>query len=563
MVASIFNRFLLLGVLFSSSPALALTIQASVDKNPVIANESFTLTIAADEDIPRAAFRSDKLLDDFVVGATSVDRSTRLIQGQMSRETKWQVTLVAQQPGVYQIPAFTIEGAQTQPIELEVVAASPDDSQRGPVFLTASIDNDSPYVQQQLRYEVKLHLAQALESGSISPPQLDHADIQQLGRDEDREEVVDGQRYRVISRTYLITPRRSGEFTLQGSRFDGQVRDPDARGFASFSRPQSVTALAPDTELTIQPQPDSFSGRWLPSRQVSLEDEFDADKRYQVGEPVTRRITLTAEGVSEDQLPDLDVSYPAALRFYPERTERGSFNLNGERVAQAIFNGVFIPTQAGTYSLPAVEVLWWDVAANSAQVARLPAREITVHEPAGGIPSPTSVETGPTEGALPAEPRSPSIILPAESSNGCTLLTSIFASLWLITLGACAWLWFRPRRPATVVKSTQVPPASRKPLQQLKLACRNNDASAAREALLAWANSRNKTSGYQDLDTVSSDMQSDKLTEQVRNLQQALYAGRNESWHDGDSLWQAIQEMHVNDRKPAKGSSLPPLYPQS
>ncbi|MGX5914527.1 BatD family protein [Aliidiomarina sp. Khilg15.8] len=561
MVTTVFNRVLILALLMCSAPALAITLQASVDKNPVIANESFTLTIAADEDIPRAAFRSEQLLDDFVVGATSVDRSTRLIQGQMSRQTRWQVTLVARQPGTYQIPSFSIEGAQTQPIELEVVAASPDDGDRGPVFLTATLDNQTPYVQQQIRYEVKLHLAQTLESGSISPPQLDNADIQQLGRDEDREEVVDGQRYRVISRTYLITPRRSGDFTLQGSRFDGQVRDANARGFASFSRPQSVTALAPEVELRVKAQPPEYTGRWLPSQQVVLEDELEQEQRFQVGEPVTRRITLTAEGVREDQLPDLDISYPDSLRFYPERTQRESFNHQGERIAQATFNGVFIPTEAGTYELPAVEVPWWNINTDTLQTARLPAREITVHEPAGGVASPTAVDTGPTAGASP-EPRSPTIILPTGQTSLWSWLTTLFALLWLLTLILCGWLWFKPRQPQAKVKSSQVPAPSRKPLQQLKLACRKNDAPAAREALLAWANSRLPGApAYHDLDSLSAALENDTLTEQTAHLQRALYAGRQETWEHGDALWQAIQQLHVKDRQPASDSGLPSLYP--
>lgn len=562
MVTRVLYPLIALALLMCSAPALAVTLQATVDKNPVIANESFTLTIAADEDIPRAAFRSDKLLDDFVVGATSVDRSTRLIQGQMNRQTRWQVTLVARQPGTYQIPSFTIEGAQTQPIELEVLTASPGESERGAVFLTANIDNQAPYVQQQVRYEVKLHLAQTLESGSISPPQLDNADIQQLGRDDDQEEVIDGKRYRVISRTYLITPRRSGDLTLQGSRFDGQVRDANARGFASFSRPQSVTALAPDVDLQIKPQPQDYQGRWLPSQQVVLQDELDQDQHFQVGEPVTRRVTLTAEGVREDQLPDLDNNYPAALRFYPERTQRESFNHQGQRIAQATFNGVFIPTEAGTYQLPAVEVPWWDVNSDRLQTARLPAREITVHEPAGGIASPTAVETGPTAGASPEAP-TPAIILPVEPTAGWwSPLTTVFALLWLVTLVLSAWLWIKPRQTQASVKSSQVPVASRKPLQQLKLACRKNDAPAAREALLAWANSRlAEESAYHDLDSLSAALASDALTEQTLHLQRALYAGRQEAWQHGDELWLAIQQLHTNDRQTAHADNLPSLYP--
>ena len=59
--------YCLLGLfIFLQAQALA-EVVASIDKNPVIANESFVLTISADDDIDSNALDTSALLNDFIV----------------------------------------------------------------------------------------------------------------------------------------------------------------------------------------------------------------------------------------------------------------------------------------------------------------------------------------------------------------------------------------------------------------------------------------------------------------------------------------------------------------
>lgn len=565
-ILSLFLMLSLYGLAFASQ-AQSVNVTATVDKNPVIVNESFTLTISANDDLPQSAFRSAPLMQDFVVGATSVDRSTRLIQGQMSRQTRWQVTLVARRSGTYQIPSFEIEGNRTQAIDIEVIEPSATDAgARGPVFLTAEVDTESPYIQQQVRYQVSLHIAHQLESGSISPPSLDNADIQQLGQDNESQQIIDGQRYRVITRTYLITPRRSGAFVLEGSRFDGQVREQQPRSFSGFSRPQSVTVLAPDIPLEVVPQPADFDGRWLPSRQVALEDDWDDDMKLTLGEPITRRVTITAQGVHDEQLPDISPDYPSQLRYYPERTERESYSAQGDRIAQASFRGAIIATETGSFTLPSIEVNWWNTQTGRQETAKLPARQVEVIAPPGGIPSPRVMDTEALNNdAMPSEEQ-PKVASPVHQSSWWSPAASLFAALWLITLLGCFWLYMRQRSPAEEsTKRTSsgghVPAASRKPLQRLKLACKQNHAKDARQALLNWANSRHPETQLNDLDSIASQLQDTELSHQIHILQQCLYNGRELRWEQGEALWQSIQRLHHESKRKPGNSSLPPLYP--
>lgn len=542
--------------------AAALDVRAEIDKNPVIVDESFTLTVTANDDLPRNAFRTDPLVSTFIVGATSVDRSTHIVNGQMERQTRWRVTLIARRPGQYEIPSFDLDGTRTAPIVVDVVEPSETTSERGPVFLTTDIDNQSPYLQQQVRYTVRLHLAQTLESGSISPPEVSHADIQQASNDDDRQEIIDGQRYRVITRTYFITPRRSGELTVQGSRFDGQVRDSSSRSFATFSRPQSVTALAPDITLDVQPQPADYDGHWLPSEQVVLSEDWDEDQRFIVGEPINREITLTAQGVRDEQLPDLQVDYPAGLRFYPERTDRDSFSRQGQRFAQARFRGVIIPARAGTFELPAVEVQWWDVEQGQQRTAQIPARTIEIHEPAGGLESPFAQDLD--SSSLPSSDMPPLLPVAPTAATPSGLWSTaawVLLVLWLVTLAIAVGLWRRLtglQRAHQSQPSQLVPVTSRESLRDLQQACKRNDAAAANAALNRWL--RTTQLGVTSPDQLLALYPTDSdLSAGIEGLELSLFSQEKPAWTTGDALWRAIQRLHRNTAT-ANDNALPNLY---
>lgn len=543
-----------------SSQSMALEVRAEIDKNPVIADESFTLTITANDDLPRNLFRSDALLGSFIVGATSVDRSTHMINGEMTRQTRWRVTLIARRPGQYEIPSFDIDGTRTSPIVVDVVEPGQNTGERGPVFITASVDNETPYIQQQVRYTVNLHLAHTLESGSISPPEVSNADIQQASSDEERQEIIDGQRYRIITRTYFITPRRSGALTIAGSRFDGQVRDSSSRSFATFSRPQSVSALAADIELDVIPQPDNYQGHWLPSEQVSLSEDWDEQQRFIVGEPINRRITVTAQGVRDEQLPDISVSYPQGLRYYPERTERESFSRQGQRVAQAEFRGIIIPANAGTFELPEVEIQWWDVNRQQVRTAIIEARTIEVHEPAGGLASPLAQPEVDAPQGLPSPPMLPHT---STQTSWWSPAATILLALWLATLACLAWLRVRTKhiqKEAETKEQQRVPARSRAPLRALKKACMANDANASKQALQSWLKSRSN-SPQTPLEFASA-MNSPSLTQAITSLERALYAADKGTWQDGPLLWRNIQSLHRSQQSLSEKNELPELYPQ-
>jgi len=147
-------------------------VEASIDKNPVMLDESFTLTVTANGDVNRDAFDSSGLLSDFVVGRTSVSSQTRMVNFQTSRSTTWSTTLFPRSTGDYTIPSFQIDGQNSQPISVSVIpVSSGTNSESRDVFVTTELDKDTVFLHQQVKYSVKLDLARERERGSLQAPE--------------------------------------------------------------------------------------------------------------------------------------------------------------------------------------------------------------------------------------------------------------------------------------------------------------------------------------------------------------------------------------------------------
>ena len=326
-------------------------LTATVDKNPVTVKESLVLTIVADDDVDSNALNTSALQKDFIVGRTSVSTQTSMVNFNTSRTTTWQTVLIPRRTGTAAIPSFTIEGVQSEPFQLTVVNESdPSASRQRDVFITAEVSNSEVYVQQMLTLTIHLHFAAELKRGSLTEPELTGATITQVGKDRESETRINGKRYRVISRTFAVTPQQSGDFMLRSPMFSGEIMVQSARrsNFLSFGESKAISVLGDELPIKVKPMPANFTGHWLPSELLTLHEEWQpASTDYRVGEPITRTITLTAVGVSEEQLPDIELAETRGIKIYPDQQTTHANITNGRFVSQAVSNFAIVVSQAG------------------------------------------------------------------------------------------------------------------------------------------------------------------------------------------------------------------------
>jgi hypothetical protein len=579
-------KLLTLLALFAVSQATyALTkVTASIDGNPIMSNKSIVLTVIADDSVERDSLDTTPLLKDFILARTEVSSQTSMVNFDTTRTTRWQIVLIPRQTGNLIIPALTIDGYQSKAINVQVIEqGSANSTQQQDIFITAELSENDVYVQQLLALTIKLHIGVQLQRGSLTEPSLTSATIEQIGKDIENDGIVNGKRYRIIERTYAITPEKSGEFTIDTPMFSGDIMVQSKRrsGFLSFGETKPVNILGDKLTLNVRPIPDSYpidaTSSWLPSELLTLHQEWQpissqGKNEFKVGEPITRTITLTAAGLGKAQLPKIIMNAPDGLKIYPDQAELHS-NLTKERlISQKRQNFALVATHAGEYTLPKISIAWWNTVTNKYQQAELPAQTITVHEnpdlastlvanvPAIANPLSNSgsnslsdslsnsLSGNPLVNNTAAQLATPPIIIEKTS-----YLQWVFLALWLITL--LAWiihLRYLKRNNSPNTSNTKQHKVNSHYLA-LMAACKKNNAEQALSLILPWLNNVSTDSDDVEISTLAvalTQINNDAFTFAINDVQQHLYGKKAvESEWVGKNLLKAIQEFNAASGK--------------
>jgi hypothetical protein len=513
--------FCCLLLLFAIPSFAATKLQASVDKNPVLAGEFFMLNISVDDNVKGEQPDTSVLLKDFVVGPTSLSTRTNIINGSINKQTTWSVKLMTRTEGQYTIPSFTVSGLSSQPIDLTVTKRAANADNNNDIFVKTSLSSNSLYVQEAGVYTLKLYLAKELLDGSLSTPSMEDAQLTQLGKQTESYELVDGKRYLVITREYLIQPQKSGPYTIAAPVFQGRVQQ--------NYRQLEVSAIGEDQQIEIKPIPSDYNGAWLPSELVNLGEEWQpSDDTIEVGTPITRTITLTALGVTKEQLPDIEMPTINGIRSYPDQKENNNAVRNGRVVSQQTASYALLPQTPGTYTLPEIKLPWFNTKINRISFATLPARKITV--------TPSSIVVNTPVNTEQSIDNTPVDETKADANTSAQMQTArSYTPLWLIAvavLGYILWIgtvifyWFTRSNINTIEKVKPLPtPRSQPSLKKLLNIQKAGDVKAFYNELNNYAEQITK----QDtgaIDELCRRINNSQLSTEVIQLQAQLYGNK-------------------------------------
>lgn len=529
-------------------------VSATVDKNPAMADESIVLTVTAVGDADRNDFDPSVLADNFVVGRTSVSSQTRMVNFQTTSSVTWTTILIPRRQGTFTIPSFDIDGQPTQPIPVRIIPpVASGQGQARDIFVTAELDRQQSYIQQQIKYTVKIHIGAELQRGSLGAPVLENAEVKPLGEDKNYTDIIDGNRYRIIERSFAIIPQSSGKVTIKGTLFEGEIIDSRRQTFGYFNQTKPINRIAPDMELTVLPIPADYTEHWLPSEFVQLNEEWQpALDELKAGEPVTRTLTLTALGVLEEQLPDITGSYPPDFKTYPDQATTASVVKDKTLIVQRIENIAVIPSREGQFVLPEVVVPWFNVSTKQTQYARIPARSIKVVQgdisaqanvapPIGEI-APTQVDSKP----LYANNQSPvaTEVQTIEITSFWSLSSWLFLALWLATI--LLW-WYtsskkiQPRQRNAVMSGTE-----QQHWATLVTALKTNEGNEIFPALGSWLKIvlNRQTATLPECQVLLND---NELDQEIKLMFAKRYSNTEQHWKS-DKLRETLDRIR-SDRK--------------
>lgn len=556
-------------ILFSTFTLAA--VKADVDRTQVGEGESLMLTLSSEDSSSNKPDFSI-LEANFDVVGTSNSKNISIMNGQMSSEISWQIQLVPKQVGTIIIPAITIGNEKTQPITIEVSkqSSAPNSTSNtsgnstakadSNAFFQTTVDKNEAYVQEQIIYTQRFYYRPELPIADIEADDLsvEGASIEDLNTKGPRyEQTIDGVRYKVIEATYAIFPEKSGQLRMP-------ARTVTVRMQASMFEPPRLVRLHSDESIVnVLPQPN-HDNPWLPAKDLTIKQNWDTNPpAFKVGESITRKITIEAQGLSQSHLPAIPEIKIDGLKTYADKPEtKNNIAGGGKGIVGVRTDSVaIVASKPGTYTLPAININWWDTNNHQQKTTTLDAFTFTV------------VENASSKNALPAPSitTSNSAITPTTNENKATIdkfwlfIAGTFLTLWILTL----LLWWRAHKKtkhtdnkSDDIKKPETQKINSSPksiLGELTSACQNNDPAHAREALLQWSKTRWRETPPLSLEDLGQ--REPTLSDELRLLEQALYAKQTSHWQ-GDRLLKLVKQLPaVVNRTKTKKSPLESLYP--
>ena len=562
--------------MFSLS-ANANELTASVDRITMSIQDTLNLTVELNEQSLMSEPDFSELNKNFQILSTSKSSNINYVNGNYHGVTKWNFQLSAKKNGKLTIPSFIFNNLKSKPIDITVTDSKTqamNTHSYEDIFVETSVNKKSVYIQEQVIFTVKLfHQSQQINNWNLTEPDLKNAFVIRSEEPKQYYTMLEGVRYGVLEKNYFIFPEKSGSLTLPTIRFNGVVSKPgSSRSRFNFNQGRRVVRDSNSIELAIKPIPGSFTGKtWLPASSVTIEEAWSPDKKQlKVGEPITRTITLKAKGSLGSLLPGINADFPKSIKQYPDQADISDVlepdGVSGTRIESI----ALIPLEEEDLKLPAIRLAWWDTDEDKLKYAFLASNKFSVSAadiPAAQIPAPTSLNTD------SFQQKSYAIGISQETADALNTWKIIgFLSLLMNTtlILVVIYLWklrsSKGHKPDSQHNNTEISNTNQLKTSQKLLfkACSENNAKAARQALITWAQAYFDNGSLYSLDSIILKFNNRELQKYIQQLENTLYGQKDAKSWKGQNLSNAIRAVPKKPKKEhKKNNELPDLYPIS
>lgn len=390
------NLLTILIFIFLGFNAAQAEILAQIDSNEVMLGESVNLVISSDQQLAGSPDFS-VLEDDFQISGPSQSQNFIMRNGQSYINLAWTVTLFPKKAGDLIIPAFEIDDKKTLPLLLKVNQSQQSNNNQDDIYLTAEINKPKLYIGEQGIVTVKIFSSLSILSGQLDQPKVNGVELEPLGEEKNYRITEKGKTFKVIERNYLFFPSKVGEVSIESISL---IADLEQKNF----RRKRVSRVPSPLTVNVLAKPTDYPNNilWLPSSALTLNESWSNTDTYQVGTPITRTVTLTAEGLDKGQLPDLSQS-PAltsipGLKVYVDNSETNSLIKQQGVITTQVTKFAIIPGTSGDITLPAYQLTWFNTITKQIETITLPEKHITVAPITGAQPTvPVTTDTQATK----------------------------------------------------------------------------------------------------------------------------------------------------------------------
>jgi len=552
-----------ISLLLISNHLFGAQLSAEVDRQQVHLGETLQLTIHLVDSSSTNQPKFDNLHKNFKVASTSTSLSNISFNGVNRSSRSWILVLEPKDIGDFTIPSLSIDHLQTQPIAIHVVEPQKydpnDTTQHENIFMQATLEPTNPYVKAEAIYVLKLFYNRTIQKPKFTEPKAAESTIYLLGKEKTYQQRVAEESYQVIEQRYAIIPSKAGKIKINGPTLSGQARQQltSQQGFYT-SRWQSFSIAANDVTMSVKPA-QTIIDPWLPAKSLEITSEWSPNQNsIPVGEPITLSVTLSAIGITGEQLPSLSQWDIPSTQVYNDKAEVTT-DSDGEHLwGQRIEKIAFLAQQPGILTIPERKINWWNTKTNTLETAIVPAKTFTISATASDF---FKDITNPHEVA-----RNNSVIFPW------------YTNIWLwVAVGMglfCIFIILFYQRQLNDLNSSrsilkdapQKANNQKQAWQQVKQACDANLPIQAAKALLSAAKLQwpeQQIVNIHDLNTILSDK---TFREQLTKLEQLVYKDASLGW-DGKEFYQCLEKVRAinsrsDDTSNHSNSRLSRLYPE-
>ncbi|RQV99036.1 MAG: protein BatD, partial [Calditrichaeota bacterium] len=407
---------LMTGLVFRTTlPAQDIQITASVDKNPVAANQEFVYQVEVSGESQNLPDIDLPDFSDFrVVGGPSTSSSVQIINFKISASKSYTVVLMPRETGTFKIgPASTsfkgksyssnvIELTVTKPTTAPPQSAQPrDQNQNMPevdvsqlVFLKAMPSRKSAYVNEEITLTYKIYFRANISGYEASQlPQAVGCWVEEYPvprRPSIYTETVNGVRFNVAEiKKVAVFPSRSGEITVSplnltvevaiprqrprgpSSLFDDFFSDPFTRTVKQNISSGEVKLNA--ISLPVQGKPDNFSGL---VGNFSITSSLDKNN-ITTDEALTYKVKISGTGLLKF-LNTIPVQFPPDFEVFDPKVSE-SVDKSGNLIRSTKeFEYVLIPRIPGEQKIKSAELYGFNPSQKSYQKMVIPEYRVEV-----------------------------------------------------------------------------------------------------------------------------------------------------------------------------------------
>ena len=364
-------------ILVNLAPVLAaadISVNLKLDRTETRLTDSVQLTISVAGSRDSGSSPEIQGLEDFVVSSGGTSSRFEFINGKISSGMDYTFFIQPQKTGTFQIgPARVQLKGRTyisNTATLRVVkAAARAGVDRGPIFLEATLSNDTVYVEEQTLYTLKLYLRRNVRNISLNLPEVENLIFKQIAKPLEYSSKVDSRNYQVIEVGYAVVPAKAGRFLVESAKMSMTVLDSRRRSnrsffddpFASFSTGRPVTIAGPSLQLTVQPLPEEgkppdFSG---------LAGKFNISSKLEpvtlkTGESATLTISVSGKG-NIHRIPDLKMPQLEHIKIYADKPVLESTQDSEGMKGSKTMKWALVPEKEGHLDVPAIAVSYFDI----------------------------------------------------------------------------------------------------------------------------------------------------------------------------------------------------------